>query len=325
MRHPKRLLAATLLGAVLGVTTASHLNSQEVVLQVGKAGVRDDYVCWGPSEVRIRDATQPAQPRTVTIAAAASDPSRPSGELAFVDIPPTDFANAHTKAKPRLDVTLPKDGSWKLFYVMGTKASNADKDVSIVVTSGTTKLLTHGVMVRVRKNAETLSADERRRFLEAFVKAARLNNQFARYWGVHTDAVRLAHRMAFLPWHRALLIQLERELQVEDPSVALPYWEFDKPAPKLFSEDFFGRVGGAANPSLVVFSTTNPLAGWGLTDPRVSPLTRFRNGDTSVSSGIHKGTSKNCFWEKQHEFDSMTAAAVARDRGEPCGRQAFST
>ena len=38
-----------------------------------------------------------------------------------------------------------------------------------------------------------------------------------------------------------------------------------------------------------------------------------------------KGTSKNCFWEKQHEFDSMTAAAVARDRGEPCGRQAFST
>ena len=171
---------------------------------------------------------------------------------------------------------------------MGTKASNADKDVSIVVTSGTTKLLTHGVMVRVRKNAETLSADERRRFLEAFVKAARLNNQFARYWGVHTDAVRLAHRMAFLPWHRALLIQLERELQVEDPSVALPYWEFDKPAPKLFSEDFFGRVGGAANPSLVVFSTTNPLAGWGLTDPRVSPLTRFRNGDTSVSSGIHK-------------------------------------
>ena len=37
------------------------------------------------------------------------------------------------------------------------------------------------------------------------------------------------------------------------------------------------------------------------------------------------GTSKNCFWEEQHEFDSMTAAAVARDRGEPCGRQAFST
>jgi hypothetical protein len=38
-----------------------------------------------------------------------------------------------------------------------------------------------------------------------------------------------------------------------------------------------------------------------------------------------KGTSKNCFWEEQPESDSMTAAAVARDRGEPCGRQAFST
>jgi hypothetical protein len=37
------------------------------------------------------------------------------------------------------------------------------------------------------------------------------------------------------------------------------------------------------------------------------------------------GTSKNCFWEEQHESDSMTTASVARDRGEPCGRQVFST
>jgi hypothetical protein len=40
---------------------------------------------------------------------------------------------------------------------------------------------------------------------------------------------------------------------------------------------------------------------------------------------IRKGTSKNCFWEEQHESDSMTTASVARDRGEPCGRQVFST
>lgn len=38
-----------------------------------------------------------------------------------------------------------------------------------------------------------------------------------------------------------------------------------------------------------------------------------------------QGTSKNCFWEEQHESDSMTTAAAARDRGEPCGRQVFST
>ena len=42
-------------------------------------------------------------------------------------------------------------------------------------------------------------------------------------------------RPGFLPWHRAYLLDLERELQAIDPSVALPYWRFDQPAPNLFT------------------------------------------------------------------------------------------
>ena len=50
---------------------------------------------------------------------------------------------------------------------------------------------------------------------------------------------------AFLPWHRAYLLDLERELQLIDPAVALPYWRFDEPAPRLFSPDFMGAPAGA--------------------------------------------------------------------------------
>jgi tyrosinase len=32
----------------------------------------------------------------------------------------------------------------------------------------------------------------------------------------------------FLPWHRAYLLDLERELQGIDPQVTLPYWRFDR-------------------------------------------------------------------------------------------------
>ena len=63
----------------------------------------------------------------------------------------------------------------------------------------------------------------------------------------------------FLPWHRAYLLDLERELQAIDPSVALPYWRFDQPAPNLFTPDFFGTSNAVGT---VQFSNSNPLQFW---------------------------------------------------------------
>ncbi len=63
----------------------------------------------------------------------------------------------------------------------------------------------------------------------------------------------------FLPWHRAYLLDLERELQDIDPSVSLPYWRFDQAAPNLFTLDFLRRVG---SPRHRQFSATNPLQFW---------------------------------------------------------------
>jgi tyrosinase len=78
---------------------------------------------------------------------------------------------------------------------------------------------------------------------------------------MHTEqALREAHGdTGFLPWHRAYLLDLERELQSIDPSVALPYWRFDRPAPELFSPEFLGQSNGNGR---MAFAPDNPLQFW---------------------------------------------------------------
>jgi tyrosinase len=117
-------------------------------------------------------------------------------------------------------------------------------------------------MVRIRKNANAMTVAERDRFIAAF---AQFNNQgagrFADFRAMHTEASSpQAHGApGFLPWHRAYLLDLERELQAIDSSVALPYWRFDRPAPRLFSLDFLGVSDALGT---VHFGNTNPLQFW---------------------------------------------------------------
>jgi tyrosinase len=117
-------------------------------------------------------------------------------------------------------------------------------------------------MVRIRKNADKLTPAERDRFIAAL---AQLNNQglgrYQDFRDMHTQpALNQAHGFpAFLPWHRAYLLDLERELQAVDPSVALPYWRFDQPAPNLFKPDYLGQSDPIGT---VQFSAANPLRFW---------------------------------------------------------------
>jgi tyrosinase len=66
-------------------------------------------------------------------------------------------------------------------------------------------------------------------------------------------------RSCFLPWHRSFLVDIERKLQVINPAVTLPYWDFAEKAPKLFSNDFMGLPDSTG---MVSFSNTNPLINW---------------------------------------------------------------
>jgi tyrosinase len=161
-------------------------------------------------------------------------------------------------------VTVPTDGGTVPFFAAGKfgQPSSSNGDVAIEVRSGATLVTSVPVMVRIRKNANNLSTAERDRFVAAFAK---LNNQglgrFKDFRDMHVSvSLSQAHGApGFLPWHRAYLLDLERDLQAIDPSVCLPYWRFDRPAPNLFTRDFFGE---SDQNGAVQFSATNPLQFW---------------------------------------------------------------
>jgi len=74
------------------------------------------------------------------------------------------------------------------------------------------------------------------------------------------EALEQAHGApGFLPWHRAYLLDFERELQAIEPAVALPYWRFDEAAPKIFRPDFMGSSDSLGR---VQFDPGNPLSFW---------------------------------------------------------------
>jgi hypothetical protein len=90
-----------------------------------------------------------------------------------------------------------------------------------------------------RKDQAALSATERGRFLTTL----NLLNQRGFYGAlvsIHSDMSHTMHNMGpsdptsplgqqrFLPWHRVYLYQLEQLLQMFDPDVTIPYWDWTK-------------------------------------------------------------------------------------------------
>lgn len=215
------------------------------------------FVTWAPSPCRIR-VTNPSGATSPTVNVQITGRSvTGGGAVVFRSGTTGSFSTSVT-------VPVPINGTSVPFFVAGRfpQASLNNGDVTIEARTGTTLVGSVPVMVRIRKNANTLRPAERDRFVAAF---ARLNNQglgrFADFRNMHTRASdpEAHNRPGFLPWHRAYLLDLERELQVIDPSIALPYWRFDQPAPNLFTREFLGVSDSLGT---VRFSTTNPLQFW---------------------------------------------------------------
>jgi len=222
------------------------------------------FVSWAPSPCRIR-VTNPAGTILPTISVRITGVSvAGGGAVVFRSGTTGAFSNTLSLAVPRNGTSVP-------FFVAGRfgqpSVNNGDVRIEaraalIPLVRPTTLVGSVQVMVRVRKNANTLTPGERDRFVSAF---AQLNNQgagrFADFRDMHTNVSSpQAHGAAgFLPWHRAYLLDLERELQAIDPSVALPYWRFDQPAPNIFTLDYLGVSNALGT---VQFSATNPLQFW---------------------------------------------------------------
>jgi tyrosinase len=133
-----------------------------------------------------------------------------------------------------LQLDLPGDGSPIRFWVAGEfqKPGRDFGDAVLQVTdvASSAVLNSTSLMVRIRKDATTLTIAERDRFLNAF---GTLNGQgtgrFADFRNMHTGPTlgESHNEWGFLPWHRSYLLDLERQLQSFDSTVTLPYWQWD--------------------------------------------------------------------------------------------------
>ncbi|KAI8867020.1 Di-copper centre-containing protein [Ramicandelaber brevisporus] len=109
--------------------------------------------------------------------------------------------------------------------------------------------------VNIRKHYTELTANERRRYLDAvrkFRNESPRPNEFDKMVAMHNGAAAYIHGYAeFLPWHRAFLRMFEAHLQrvSGDPTISQPYWNsytgdtspYNHP---IFSDDWFGSNGG---------------------------------------------------------------------------------
>ena len=253
--------AGTILGrkALMVTNTPPNFRPVNIELQINNnATSADDYLTWSPMPCRIRQLGGNA-PLTVNLRNFAGATGRvlfaPEGTLT---------PHTSTATNPTLNnITLSPDSTWVNFYIAGQfgSPSTNDKDAIIEITDNNNQLLgREALMVRIRKNANNLTTAERDRFLDALTTLNQTLNMYEIFNEIHRIGIREAHfGPAFSPWHRAFILDLERQLQAIDPAVTVPYWRFDEAAPNVFSPDF---MGGASNTSVPSFSTNNPLALW---------------------------------------------------------------
>lgn len=230
----------------------------DVELQINNSSAPSDRILgWSPSPCRIA-ITNPSGTAGSTVDITLSSQSAPGGGKVVFRL------GTSGAFVPSLTITVPVVGTSVPFFCAGqfNNPSREMGDVAIQANAAGVVVASVPVMVRIRKDANTLTAAERDRFVTAFAK---LNNQglgrYADFRNMHVSAsLAQAHgAAAFLPWHRAYLLDLERELQAIDPSVALPYWRFDQPAPNIFTPDFMGQADSFG---AVQFASTNPFTFW---------------------------------------------------------------
>ena len=125
--------------------------------------------------------------------------------------------------------------------------------------------------LNIRKNAATLTQDEINRFTNAVkVLKSTINlasdgtpiSMYDQFVATHLGGFDVAGRpdpikggnfanpghmgASFLPWHREFLHQFENMLQVVDPTVTIPYWDYtDRSATQniIFKDNFMGPNG----------------------------------------------------------------------------------
>jgi tyrosinase len=133
------------------------------------------------------------------------------------------FAHFERLAREQSQQSVPLDH----LLDFANKVSQGFVDPSI------TNMLNHA-MARPRKNHQNLTQSEKNAFNNA-VQAAEADGSYSRIALIHHDMSHRMHSimgggyiggMRFLPWHRVYLSILESQLQIYDPNVLIPYWDW---------------------------------------------------------------------------------------------------
>ncbi|MER5210537.1 tyrosinase family protein [Streptomyces sp. NPDC002838] len=112
-------------------------------------------------------------------------------------------------------------------------------------------------MAYVRKDAGTLTRAEKRRFVKALLELKR-RGEYDEFVRMHLEyfspdgerGLRAAHMApSFLPWHRRLLLELERALRRVDSSVTVPYWDWTRDRTTTSAPWTADLLGGNGRPS----------------------------------------------------------------------------
>ncbi len=281
----------------------------------GSDSPNSGYITWTPVPLVVASS-----------AGGTSGKLRLSSRSAAGSVAKVVFSEARDRPpQSEIEVDLQAGGNRTIFiageFQPGARHNGASadgKDVTIearwVQNSGVVAASVD-IMIRVRRNANELSDQARNDFLFALAKlnGIPVDNgpgpgpgrgiYVADFVAMHVAKANLSEHgdSHFLPWHRLYLLDLERLLQAIKPTVTLPYWRFDQPAPNLFTEDFMGAMneipkdttvpGGEAdtggfNTPLARFAVGNPLSRWQIGDVQGIPRTARFNPRTGPANGL---------------------------------------
>jgi tyrosinase len=213
------------------------------------------FLTWAPVKATARLTDGPGAGTNVNVTLRSAGPV---GGLLFDTV-------RSQQGTGSLTLSLAGDGTPTPFWVAGEfgKPSADYGDAAIEASAEDGSVLgSTPVMVRIRKNANTLATGERDRFLAALgTLNGRGQGAYKDFRDMHVaQTTREMHgNVGFPPWHRAYVLDLERTLQAIDPTVAIPYWRFDQAAPNVFTAAFMGQ---ARRTGTVTFTPGHALEHW---------------------------------------------------------------